>query len=155
MKTAVRDQVDGMDVVAYFTYLAQLMKTNPPAAADAPMLADMAKIGLVPGQDFDPSKLGAFDKEAIKAVPKLSQAKIMEYFKKAGTPINGWMFTTKTGVYGTDYLDRALITAIGLGANRPQDAVYPTGQKDAKGRRLRRRVQEVRHPLRQRPDCRR
>jgi hypothetical protein len=26
-----------------------------------------------------------------------------------------------------------LITAIGLGANRPQDAVYPTGEKDADG----------------------
>ncbi len=133
MKTAIRDQVDHMDVVAYFTYLAQLMKTNPPAAEDAPMVASMAKIGLVPGQDFDPSKLGAFDKEAIKAVPKLAQVKIMEYFKKAGVPVNGWMFTTKTGIYGTDYLQRALITAIGLGANRPQDAVYPTGEKDGSG----------------------
>ena len=28
---------------------------------------------------------------------------------------------------------RALVTAIGLGANRPQDAVYPTSLKDAKG----------------------
>ena len=27
---------------------------------------------------------------------------------------------------------RALITAIGLGANRPQDAIYPTSLKDAK-----------------------
>src|SRR5271166_5468280 len=109
MKTAIRDQVDHLDVVAYFTYLAQLMKSNPPAAADAPMVANMAKIGLIPGQDFDPSKLGAFDKEAIKVVPKLAQVKIMEYFKKAGTPVNGWMFTTKTGIYGTDYLQRALI----------------------------------------------
>ena len=40
--------------------------------------------------------------------------------------INGWAFTTKTGNYGTNYLQRALITAIGLGANRPEDAVYPT-----------------------------
>jgi hypothetical protein len=32
---------------------------------------------------------------------------------------NGWLFTTKTGLYGTDYLQRALITAVGLGANRP------------------------------------
>ena len=40
--------------------------------------------------------------------------------------INGWGYTTKTGVYGTDYLQRALVTAIGLGANRPQDAIYPT-----------------------------
>jgi hypothetical protein len=30
---------------------------------------------------------------------------------------------------------RALITAIGLGANRPQDAVYPTSRNDAHGRK--------------------
>ena len=47
--------------------------------------------------------------------------------------INGWGFTTKTGIYGVDYLMRALVTAIGLGANRPQDAVYPTSLKDANG----------------------
>ncbi|WP_338305207.1 DUF1214 domain-containing protein, partial [Bradyrhizobium ottawaense] len=34
-----------------------------------------------------------------------------------------------------DYLMRALVTAIGLGANRPQDAVYPTSMKDAEGRK--------------------
>jgi hypothetical protein len=132
MKTAVRDQVDAMDVNSYFNYFAKLMKTNPPTADDAPLVAKMATIGLVPGQDFDASKLGVFDKEAIKAVPKLAQVRIMEYFKQV-KPTNGWMFTTKTGVYGTDYLDRALITAIGLGANRPQDAVYPTGGQDADG----------------------
>ena len=134
MKTGVRDQVDALDINAYFNYLAKLMKTNPPAPEDAPLVAKMAKIGLVPGQDFDASKLGAFDKEAIKAVPKLSQVKIMEYFKDAGKPVNGWQFTTKTGLYGTDYLNRALITAIGLGANRPQDAVYPTSEKDQDGK---------------------
>jgi hypothetical protein len=134
MKAGIRDQVDHMDVVAYFTYLAQLMKANPPAAEDAPMVANMAKIGLVPGQDFDPSKLGAFDKEAIKVVPKLAQVKIMEYFKQAAVPVNGWTYMTKNiGVYGADYLQRALVTAIGLGANRPQDAIYPTSQKDAAG----------------------
>ena len=36
MKTAVRDQVNRMSAVEYFTLLAELMKTNPPAAADAP-----------------------------------------------------------------------------------------------------------------------
>ena len=48
--------------------------------------------------------------------------------------VNGWDYTLKTGVYGTDYLMRALITAVGLGANRPQDAIYPTSFKDAEGR---------------------
>ena len=41
---------------------------------------------------------------------------------------HGWGFTTKTGIYGTNYMQRALVTAIGLGANRPQDAVYPTSE---------------------------
>src|SRR5512143_443676 len=47
MKTAVREQVYRMDTVSYFTLLAQLMKANPPATADAPELAKFAKIGLV------------------------------------------------------------------------------------------------------------
>ena len=47
---------------------------------------------------------------------------------------NGWTFSTKTGLYGTDYLQRAFVTAIGLGANRPQDAVYPTSEVDAEGK---------------------
>ena len=48
--------------------------------------------------------------------------------------MNGWQVFTKTGIYGTEYLDRALVTAIGLGANRPQDAIYPTSEKDAAGK---------------------
>src|SRR5271163_4449064 len=39
MKTAVREQVNRMDAVAYFTLLCKLMKDNPPAAVDAPELA--------------------------------------------------------------------------------------------------------------------
>jgi hypothetical protein len=78
MKKAVRDQVDAMSTEDYFNYLAKLMKDNPPAAADAPMVAKMAKIGLVPGQDFDASKLGLLDEELVKAVPKFAVVKIMD-----------------------------------------------------------------------------
>ncbi|WP_324617732.1 DUF1254 domain-containing protein [Microvirga pudoricolor] len=132
MKTAVRDQVNRLDAVAYFTLLAELMKTNPPSAADAPALAKFAKIGLVSGQDFDASKLRA---DFAKRIPEIANDRIMIQFKinKDVRDIDGWAFTTKTGIYGTDYLMRALITAIGLGANRPQDAVYPTSQKDGDG----------------------
>jgi hypothetical protein len=133
MKTAVRDQVNRMDAQAYFTLLAQLMKTNPPAAADAPEVARFAKIGLVPGKDFDASKLNA---DFVKRIPEVGFDRIMLQFKtnKEVKNINGFGFTTKTGIYGTDYLMRALVTAIGLGANRPQDAVYPTSLKDADGK---------------------
>ena len=56
-KTAVRAQVNALDVAAYFNLMAQLMKDNPPTAEDAPMVARMAKIGIVPGQPFDMTKL--------------------------------------------------------------------------------------------------
>ena len=131
MKTAVRKQVDALDVDDYFTRLAQLMKTNPPTAADAPLVARMARIGLVPGQDYDPSKLGAFDREAIKAVPKLGLLKMVKLLKEQKTA-NGWLyFTSGVGNWGTDYPLRAMANMLGPGWNRPQDAIYPLSQKDA------------------------
>ncbi|WP_254511622.1 DUF1254 domain-containing protein [Anatilimnocola floriformis] len=131
MKTPVREQVHRLDAVEYFTLLAKLMKDNPPAKDDAPIIAKLAKIGIVPGKDFDAEKLPA---AVAASVPKTAQTKIMGHFAQAGSDLNGWTFTTKAGVYGTEYLQRALITAIGLGANRPQDAVYPTSTVDVDGK---------------------
>jgi hypothetical protein len=132
MKKSVRDQVNALDAKAYFTLLAELMKTNPPSPDDAPALASFAKIGLVPGQDFDASKL---DADFAARIPEVAFDRIMLQFKvnDAVKHINGWNILLETGLYGTGYLNRALVTAIGLGANRPQDAVYPTSLKDAKG----------------------
>jgi len=59
--------------------------------------------------------------------------------------VNGWIFAPGTGLYGTGYLQRALITAIGLGANRPQDAIYPTSETDAAGKPCDGAHQHVRH----------
>lgn len=133
MKTAVREQVNALDSVAYFKLFAQLLKTNPPTSADAPILAKLARIGIVPGQDFDVGTLEPAVAKGIADAPKPSQDLIMGWLKggiAAGDMKleSGWVFTTKTGLYGTGYLQRALITAIGLGANRPQDAVYPTSE---------------------------
>ena len=132
-KDPVRDQVDLMGGAAYFRLLAELMKTNPPAVADAPMVATMAKIGLVPGQTFDPIKLTAEQIAAVRVAPRAAQAAIMGLLKEVALT-NGWSVFTKLGVYGTDYRLRALVTAIGLGANRPQDAIYPIAEVDADGK---------------------
>lgn len=133
MKTAVREQVNKMDAVEYFTLFAELLKRNPPTDADAPMVAKLAELGIVPGRDFDKTK---FDPAFAKRVPEVGFARIMMHFKFSDgdvQDIDGWGFTTKTGIYGTNYLQRALITAIGLGANRPQDAIYPTSLKSDSG----------------------
>jgi hypothetical protein len=133
MKTAVRDQVNALDGATYFKLFANLLKTNPPSTDDAPMVAKLATLGIVPGQDFDVSKLSPAVADGIAKAPKPAQDKIAAWMKEslvAGDAklVNGWTFTTKTGLYGTNYLQRAMITWFGLGANRPQDAVYPTSE---------------------------
>jgi hypothetical protein len=131
MQTAVRKQVNSLGIDTYFDRLAKLMKTNPPTAQDAPIIERMAKIGLIPGQDFDPSKLGFLDREVIKMVPKLGLLEMARHLKKQKTT-NGWLYFTKgVGNFGTDYLLRGTANLLGPGWNRPQDAVYPLSQKDA------------------------
>jgi hypothetical protein len=134
MKTPVREQVNALSSEAYFSLLAKLLKDNPPAKADAQMVVKLARLGVIPGEAFDASKLGEEGAKALAEVPKLGFEKIMGHFKEAGRMENGWTFSTKTGLYGTDYLQRAFVTAIGLGANRPQDAVYPTSETDPEGK---------------------
>lgn len=135
MKTPPREQVNSLSGKDYFTLLAKLMKANPPAKADAPMMAKLAQLGIVPGKDFDTSKLDPQIAAAIDRVPKDAVAAITQGIDKVGENVNGWR-VTKTGDYGTDYFFRAVIAFAGLGANLAEDAIYPTAKVDASGQPL-------------------
>lgn len=132
MKTPVREQVNSLEAGEYFKRLAELMKENPPALEDVSIIAKLTKIGIIPGHDFDIKQLDPSVAEALERAPKNALLKIAAHQKDAGKIENGWQVNLKTGTYGTDYLQRALTTAIGLGANRPQDAVYPIAEVDSK-----------------------
>ena len=77
MKTAVRAQINSMDVYTYFNHLARLLKTNPPKPEDAEMVAKLAKIGLVPGENFDPSMLHAQGPEAVESITSVAQGELI------------------------------------------------------------------------------
>ncbi len=129
---APRDQVDAMDGATYFKLFAEILRANPPTGEDGPMVAKLAKIGVAPGQPFDPAKLDPAVLKGVNAAVKPAQEKIAS-LKEAivlgdAKVENGWLHFPKTGIYGTNYRNRALITYYGLGANRPEDAVYPTSE---------------------------
>jgi len=46
------------------------------------------------------------------------------------------MNTDTMGVYGTYYLKRAIVAQMGLGANLPEDAIYPLNLADNTGKPL-------------------
>jgi len=131
MKKAVRKQVNDLPINEYFSYLAKLLKTNPPKPEDAPIVAKLAEIGIVPGQELDKSKLPVLGQKLDPKLALLDMVKAMKDKK----PVNGWLYwTSDAGNYGTDYEQRAMVTLIGPGLNFPQDAVYPFTEKDSEGK---------------------
>jgi hypothetical protein len=97
----------------------------------------MRRIGIEPGQSFDLGKVSENVKKALEGAPEAGQ-KLMEW--KVATlarVANHWSMNTDTmGVYGNYYLKRAIVTQVGLGANLPEDAVYPLNLGDEAGRPL-------------------
>lgn len=133
MRTPVREQVNALSATDYFNLLAKLLKDNPPAPADKAMVAKLAKIGIEPGKPFDAGKLGPLAKDALAIVPTVAQERIKLWMKEGIVTgenrfENGWLILGKCGSYGTDYVQRAMVTYYGLGANLTQDAVYPTSE---------------------------
>ena len=53
MKTPPKVQVDTMPAGKYFAYAAELLKLHPPHITDQPIIAQMKRIGIEPGQSFD------------------------------------------------------------------------------------------------------
>jgi hypothetical protein len=137
MKVGPADQLAKMDAATFFKTLARLMAANPPAAADAPVLAMLAKIGVVPGQDFDPGKLDPAVAKALEPSVRMALEKLQAAAKTWGKPVNGWNVPPmNVGEFGTDYGFRAVVAFIGLGANLPADAIYPFAFVDGDGKPL-------------------
>jgi hypothetical protein len=128
-----------LEVNSYMNRLSELMVKNPPAAADTAIIRKMAKIGFVPGQPFELSTDNFILKTKLSKLPHFIHKKMEARRAEPDRTLlnNGWMMLTKNiGAYGTDYLRRAYIDFIGLGACIPEDAVYPNCSFDKDGNPL-------------------
>jgi hypothetical protein len=62
---------------------------------------------------------------------------IGEAEKTRGRKVNGWEIPpANTANFGTDYIYRAIVARVGLGANLPDDAMYPRATTDSQGQPL-------------------
>jgi hypothetical protein len=137
MNTAPKVQVDTMPADRYFAYAAELLKLQPPHITDEPIIARMKRIGLEPGKSFDLGKADPVVAQALAAAPEAAQKLMLWKTPTLARMANGWSMNTDTmGVYGNYYLKRAMVAQLGLGANLPEDAVYPLNIADATGKPL-------------------
>ncbi len=130
MKTPVRDQVNHLDAQTYFNMLAMLLKNNPPAPDDQEMVETLAKLGIIPGQAFDIKKVDPVIANALENAVKTGPDIIPSYARQLSSIKNDWLTFKQVGTYGNNYLDRAFVAYVGLGANIPEDAIYPVTKID-------------------------
>jgi hypothetical protein len=137
MKTPPKTQVDTMPAGKFFAYAAELMKLHPPHFTDQPIIAVMKRIGIEPGKSFDINKVDPAVKKVLESVPEEAQKLMLRKTATIARVVNGWSMNTDTmGVYGDYYLKRAIIAQQGLGANVPEDAIYPLNLCDESGKPL-------------------
>jgi hypothetical protein len=137
MKTPPLDLVNKMPAAAYFKYAAELMKLHPPHVTDWSAVARLKRIGIEPGKSFD---FEALDPSVPPALEKAATDGLKGMYAKiptVGRVSNGWsMNTDSIGAYGIYYMKRAIVALLGLGANQPDDAIYPLNLTDADGKPL-------------------
>jgi len=137
MKTPPPVQVEKMDTTTYFARFAELLRDNPPGPFDYPMIHRLERVGFKAGQNFDLNGVPPQIKQAFERASRDGKASVAKAAKEAGGEGGkGWVYTTRSGVYGVDYLYRAAIALCCLGENLPQDAVYPSLSTDRESRPL-------------------
>jgi hypothetical protein len=137
MKTPPKVQVDTMPAEKFFSYAMELLKVNPPHITDEPIVARLRKIGVEPGKSLDMAKLDPVVRNALANAPEEGRQLMAWKLPTMARVVNGWSMNTDTmGVYGNYYLKRAIVAQAGLGANVPEDAIYPINLEDESGKPL-------------------
>jgi hypothetical protein len=133
MKTPPPVQVANMDAETYFELFAALLRESPPHEIDWNMVEQLEQIGLTPGEEFEFSKLPQATQDALNKAVVDAQKMIASH--TGGDFVNGWSIArAMMGSYGAAYTQRAYVALIGLGANLPEDAIYPMSATDADGK---------------------
>lgn len=120
----------------FYAHLLRLLGDNPPASADAPMIATMASFGLVAADASHPP-LAWYHLPFLVAGRWCADQLVSLAATRPRTVHEGWALPPASlGSYGTDYVTRAVVATVALGANLPEDAVYPNARTDLTGDRL-------------------
>lgn len=131
------EHVMKLSMQEYFDRANALMKENSPTQADAPMMAEIAKINVGPNLEFDSSVFGDNADEIwqtlVAEIVETTTKQSVKFFTKNGN----WSYMGKPiAEFGTEYAYRAFISVFGLGANPVSVAVYPKTDIDSDGNRL-------------------
>ena len=126
-------QMKALNTTEFFNRLMKLMVSNPPSPEDAPLLARLAQLEIKPGQAVHLSGSNALSFSLGRWIANQRVMKALNTKAQDGS----WSYPPlNLGRYGTDYNTRAAVAMVGLGANLPEDAMYPNTALDHQGKAL-------------------
>jgi hypothetical protein len=121
------------DPANFVAVVNRVLHDDPPPAADAPVLKELAAIGV--GADAGPLN-EAQRRLWIEQFPRV-QAALIADSKEIGTQIEGWGYSPPDiGNFGTDYRTRAIVALRGIWANIPAEMSYALAGSDRTGAAL-------------------
>lgn len=123
--------IEKMPLGIFFNQMANLMNENPPADYDREILKEMKIIGIeqidgVYKSNFSVDNSPTGIRKQLRQIP-FTMGNTWIESQGTETTYNGWLIQTgDKGNYQNNYTQRAYQAYTGLGANLPEDAIYPT-----------------------------
>jgi hypothetical protein len=126
------------DGLVWLDALGKALAENPPPRRDRPLLKRLEEVGV--GQGRSPVAAG-LPADVLHALAEGVEAEAAELPGDSRIAVltraianGGWLtLDPHVGRYGTNYLLRAQLAILGIGANTPEEAVYPTALADSTG----------------------
>ena len=116
------------DAENFVAVVNQVLRDDPPPAADLPLLKELAAIGIGPrAAPLTPA-------QRLLWTQNFAVARAALVAKEIGTQIQGWGYwPPNIGNFGTDYRTRAIIALRGIWANIPAEMHYAIATTEGSG----------------------
>jgi len=129
----------GENPLRYWKALAHALKEFPPSAADQPMLEELATVHIGPGKIPTRGNDGKGVIEGLSHAVAAGAAQVVldiqASYERGFAAHNGWLVAA-AGSYGTNYVFRAEVDRLGVGALAPNVSIYPLALTDDTTARL-------------------
>jgi len=129
-------QKSGDKLHDFFTNMNNAMTQNPPPSSERDLMDVFKRLNIGPGQTFDVKNMDDSTKKALNNGMAVGDKIVTYSAANIGEMHNGWQFPIVPPNYGDNYVNRAAMTDLGLGANTEKEALYPIGHVDANGDKL-------------------
>ena len=134
---APREQKTYDGPFAHMKKAADLLAQNPPPARHQAINASLWRVGLRPGEAFDPDTLDDVTRRAVLRAIE-DGPKVIDYLSRnrGKTFPNGWDAGRYADDIVFDYAARAAMALVGLMGNDPEEAIYLYTYFDSEGQLL-------------------